>query len=141
MRQYLLRNKQPVPRFMVVAVASWAIALAAMTAFGFAVWILTSWVHVNALSALPKPLLLLVGICGAYAGLGSVCLWVSMWVYWVAVERSSTAARVGWFLVLLFGLHYGALVYAYRVWRTGINKVDQPVRLTDSHAIGSPKSV
>jgi len=132
----MLNNKQTVPRFVVVAVASWAIALAAVTIVGFAVWIISSWMHVDALSALPKPLLLLVGLCGAYAGLGSICLWVTMCVYWIAVERSSAGVRIGWFLALLFGLHYGALFYAYRVWRTGIIKMDTPVRLADSPVLG-----
>jgi hypothetical protein len=136
MRQYLLKNRQSIPRFVVVAVASWAIALAAVTVVGFTVWMLSSWAHVDALAALPKPLLVLVGICGAYAGLGSICLWITMWVYWVAVERSSTGVRIGWFLVLLFGLHYGALVYAYRVWRTGVTRMDAPVHLADSHVLG-----
>lgn len=136
MHQYMLKNKQTVPRFIVVAVASWAIALAAVTVVGFAVWVISSWMHADALAALPKPLLLLVGLCGAYAGLGSICLWVTMCVYWVAVERSSAGVRIGWFFALLFGLHYGALFYAYRVWRTGVTKIDTPVHLTDSRVLG-----
>jgi hypothetical protein len=136
MRQYMLKNKQTVPRFIVVAVVSWAIALAAVAVVGLAVWIISSWMHVDALAALPKPLLLLVGLCGAYAGLGSICLWVTMCVYWIVVERSSAGVRIGWFLALLLGLHYGALLYAYRVWRTGITKMDSPVPLADSPALG-----
>ena len=132
----MLNNKQTVPRFIVVAVASWAIALAAVTVVGLAVWMISSWMHVDALAALPKPLLLLIGLCGAYAGLGSICLWVTMCVYWIVVERSSAGVRIGWFFALLFGLHYGALFYAYRVWRTGITKMDTPVHLTDSHVLG-----
>ena len=110
MRHYMLKNKQTIPSFIVVAAASWAIALTAVTVVGIVLWIVSSWIHFDLLAALPKPLLLLLGICGAYAGLGSICLWVTMGVYWIAVERSSFAMRIGWFLVLLFGLHYGAPV-------------------------------
>jgi hypothetical protein len=133
MRQYVLRNKQTVPRFIVVAVASWAIALAAITLGGIAIWIISSWLHIDSLAATPRPVVVLLDICGAYAGLGSVCLWVAMWIYWIAVERSSVGVRIGWFLALLFGLHYGALFYAYRVWRTGITKMDDPNHLAGPH--------
>ncbi len=135
MRQYMLKNKQTIPGFIVVAVASWAIALAAITAIGIILWIVSSWMHFDPLAAMPKPLSLLLGLCGAYAALGSICLWVAMWVYWIAVERSSTVVRIGWFLALLFGLHYGAMFYAYRVWSRGLTKVEAPPQLASATSL------
>jgi hypothetical protein len=111
---YTLRNGQHIPRSLVVVVASWTISLLAVTVIGIAIWLAHSVGHFDALRSLPKPLLVLLGLLGAYAGVGSICLWV----YWIAVERSSVAVRIGWCLVLLLGLHYGALVYLYRVWPT-----------------------
>ena len=42
-----------------------------------------------------------------------------MWLYLFPVDNSSYGARTGWFLVLLFGMHYGALIYAIYLWNTG----------------------
>jgi len=75
-------------------------------------------------------------ICGAYAGIGAVCLYMTMWIYWIAVERSSALARIGWFLALLFGLHYGALIYAIIIWRKGLTQVEGPQPLHDASAGG-----
>ena len=44
-------------------------------------------------------------ICGA-----------AMWVYWAGSQKSQ---RVAWFLVLLLGMHYGAMLYALYVWKKG----------------------
>ena len=120
---YLLKNKFVIPNFLFIAVASWAIALVAVTTVGVIVWIIWGTMHFDLLKALPAPLSLLLGFCGAYAGIGAICLYVTMWIYWVGVERSSFFIRSGWLLALLFGLPYGALIYAYRVWRTDITKV------------------
>jgi hypothetical protein len=124
MREYILKNKQTVPDFIAVAVASWAIAVAAITALGFTLWGVSSWMHFDPLAGMPKLLLLLFGICGAYAGLGGICLWVTMCVYWIAVERSSVAVRIGWLLALLFRLHLATMFYASWIWKKGITKVE-----------------
>jgi len=57
-----------------------------------------------------------VGLLGAYAAIGAVCLYVTMWGYWIVVERSSAGVRIGWLLALIFGVHYGTLAYAAYVW-------------------------
>jgi hypothetical protein len=49
-----------------------------------------------------------------YTGVGVVCLWFAMWAYWAGFQKSQ---RVGWFLVLLLGMHYGAMLYALYVWK------------------------
>jgi len=130
MSYYVLKNQHTIPGFLFKAVASWTVAVTLMTIIGIAIWIV-SLGHPNVLTALPMPLSVLLGLCGAYAGIGAICLYVTMWTYWIVVERSSRAVRIGWFLALLFGVHYGATVYAFYVWRTGIKRV-QDERLVPS---------
>jgi hypothetical protein len=93
---YVLKDKHTLPRFVVLAVGSWVIALGAMTIVGIAVWLVYSTLHFDVLNALPRWLSLTLGLCGAYAGLGAICLYVTMWVYWIAVQRGPLGARIGW---------------------------------------------
>jgi hypothetical protein len=120
---YVLKDKHTLPRFVVVAVGSWVITLGAVTIVLLAVWAVSASSHLDVLNVLPRWLTLALDLCGAYAGLGSICLYVTMWVYWIAVQRTPLGARVGWFFALLLLLHYGAMVYALSVWRTGIRRV------------------
>jgi len=121
---YVLSGKHAIPRFVLFAVGSWVIALGAVTAIGLMFWLASSLSDWDVLKALPRWLSILVGLSGAYAAIGAICLYVTMWVYWIAVEREPLAARIGWFFALLLGLHYGAMIYAMRVWRTRIRKVE-----------------
>jgi hypothetical protein len=122
MSYWVLKNKRVIPGFLFKAVASWAIAVTLMTIVGVVIWSI-SLTHPSVLKSMPTPLSVLLGLCGAYAGIGAICLYVAMWTYWIAVERSSVAARIGWLLALLLGVHYGATIYAYYVWRTSITRV------------------
>jgi len=133
---YVLKNKYSLPRFLVRAVASWVIAVAGMTILLLLYWGISAATNVNVLDVLPRPLMAVLDICGAYAGIGAVCLYMTMWIYWIAVERSSALARIGWFLALLFGLHYGALIYAIIIWRKGLTQVEGPQPLHDASAGG-----
>ena len=126
MSYYVLKNKYTLPSFLFKAVASWVIALAGMTIVLLFYWSISTIVSFKVLDLLPGPITVLLDICGAYAGIGAICLYVTMWVYWIAVERSSVLSRIGWLLALLFGLHYGALIYAIVVWRKGVIKVEGP---------------
>jgi hypothetical protein len=130
MSYYVLKNKHAIPGFLFWAVASWAIVLAFVTVALLFVWGLEETMHIRLLTLLPGPLTVFLDICGAYAAIGGLCLYLTMWVYWIAVERSSFLARAGWLLALLLGLHIGALVYAFAVWRKDIVKVSgpQPIR-------------
>jgi hypothetical protein len=133
---YVLRNKYTLPGFLFRAVASWVIALAGMTIVLLLCWGISAITNLKLLDLLPGPLVVFLDICGAYAGIGAICLYVTMWIYWIAVERSSVLARIGWFFALLFGLHYGALIYAFIVWRKGVTKVDGPQPLADASVRG-----
>ena len=121
---YIVKDKHTLPRFVVLAVGSWVIALGAITIVGIAVWLVDSTLRFDVLNALPRWLSFTLGLCGAYAALGAICLYVTMWVYWIAVQRGPLGARIGWFVALLFGVHYGAMIYAMRVWTTSIRKVN-----------------
>jgi hypothetical protein len=123
MSYYIIKNKYTIPGFLFSAIASWVIAVTGVTIFLIIVWIVDTTAHFDLLKASPWPLKSLLDLCGAYAGLGGICLYVTMWVYWIAVERCSILARIGWLIALLFGLHYGALIYALKVWTKDVSKV------------------
>jgi len=126
MSYYIIKSKHLIPGFLFLAVASWAVALVGMTIFGIVSWTIDATVHLSLLEMAPWPLKAVLGVCGAYGGGGALCLYVTMWVYWIAVERGTILARIGWLLALLLGLHYGALIYAFVVWRKDVKKVNGP---------------
>jgi hypothetical protein len=137
MSYYVLKNKHSIPHFMFLLAASWVIVLAGVSIVLLADWSISATMHFSAIESLHGPLRLLLNLCGAYAGIGAICLYVTMWVYWIAVERGSVLARIGWLLALLFTLHYGALIYALVVWRRDVVKVQGPQPLHDSLVGGS----
>ncbi len=126
MSYYVLKNKYTLPDFLFKAVASWVIVLAGVTIILLVDWGISWTTHFQLLKSLPGPLMALLDFCGAYAGIGAICLYVTMWVYWIAVERSSILTRIGWLLALVVGLPFGALIYALAVWRKGVTKVNGP---------------
>jgi hypothetical protein len=123
---YVLKNKYTLPGFLFKAVASWVIVLAGVTIILLVDWGISGTTHFQLLKSLPGPLMTLLDLCGAYAGIGAICLYVTMWVYWIAVERSPILTRITWLLALVFGLPFGALIYALVVWRRGVTKVNGP---------------
>jgi hypothetical protein len=125
-RYYVVGGKFVIPNIVFWAVASWVIALITITIIGFGVTFLWSKAGFDILKALPQPLSILLGLAGAYAALGAICLYVTMWVYWIAVERSPLPIRAGWLIALLVGLAYGALLYAVYVWRTNLTIAGPP---------------
>ena len=118
-RSYLLNNKYPMPGFLAWYLASSGLSLAVFTAMGIGVWMIWGEPDHNLLDAFPGFVTILFGIWGAYTGIASMSLWIAAWLYLLAVDNSSYGARAGWFLVLLFGMHYGALIYAIYLWKTG----------------------
>jgi hypothetical protein len=122
----LLRERYSVPGFLFIGVASWVVAFGGVTLLLLLDWILAGATHFQLLRSLPGPLMVVLDICGAYAAIGGFCLYITMWIYWVAVERTPLLTRIGWFVVLLCGLPWGALIYALFVWRKDVRKIRGP---------------
>jgi hypothetical protein len=126
MSYYVVRNKYTLPGFLFVAIASWVVVGAGLTILLLVNWGISSATHFDVIGSLHGPLRLLLNVSGAYGGLGGICLYVTMWVYWISVDRSSIWTRIGWLLALLLLLPYGALIYAVVVWARDVTKVDGP---------------
>ena len=77
---------------------------------------------------LPYAALASLGLVAVVAVISSMALYIAMWSYWFIVERSSVGVRLLWLLALLFGIHYGAAIYAYKVWAKNLKKKYQMVR-------------
>ena len=122
MTEYLAAERYRVPRAVLVLLASWMAALALITVVLLLIWLAGSWMPDHS-QEWPHWISIPVGLLGAYAAVGGVCLYITMWGYWIAVERSSVGVRIGWLLALLFGIHYGALAYAMYVWRRKLKPV------------------
>ena len=127
---YVIKGKHTIPGFLRSAIVSWMIALTFISIVAIAYWIGDAITHVDLVRATPWPVRSILDMCGAYAGLSSICLYVTMWIYWIAIERSHFWVRIGWLFLLLLGLHYGALIYAFAASR-GI------VRAKEVGAVGS----
>jgi hypothetical protein len=116
-RTYLINGEHQIPWLFVWFLKSVVISLTAITLMGVAVWLIWREPDHNFLDGLPGFVSILLGVWGVYTGAGAMALWIALWIYWARIERSS--ARVGWFLTLLNGMHYGALIYAIYLWMTG----------------------
>jgi len=89
---------------------------------GLIVWMVWGEPDHNLLDALPVSVSILFGIWGVYTGIGALLLSIAMWIYWARYERSSRGVRARWFLALLLGMYYGALIYEFYIWRKGVIK-------------------
>jgi hypothetical protein len=119
-RTYLINNKYPVPPLLFWTVFPAAISLAVLALISLIlIAILGPDSDVNVIQILPPPLTIVLLAWGAYTGVGVAVLWLAMWVYWAKMDRSSLPIRACWFLVLLFGMHLGAVIYAFYIWKTG----------------------
>jgi hypothetical protein len=49
--------------------------------------------------------------------IGQLTLWLGMWRYWVRLDNSDQGTKKIWFVVLLFGLWFGAIVYFFAIYR------------------------
>jgi hypothetical protein len=49
-------------------------------------------------------------------------LWVGMWRYWARIDDSSKTIKTLWFIILLFGLFYGSILYNFAVYRPQVRK-------------------
>lgn len=122
LRAYMIDGKHTLLALFYWFLISSAVLLTFFTVAG----LLLSWLSVflsqpqmNALDHVPLPLSYLIIALGVYTGVGAVVLWVAMWVYWMALERSRFSVRAAWFFELLLLMHYGALIYAIAVLKAG----------------------
>jgi hypothetical protein len=53
----------------------------------------------------------LLGVGGMACSVGIFFLWGGMWRYWMTGKPSNRAARRLWFLLLIVGVWYGAILY------------------------------
>jgi hypothetical protein len=54
---------------------------------------------------------LFIAICGIIFPISLIFLWTGMFRYWTQCDTSARAIKRIWFVVLLFGFWYGAVVY------------------------------
>jgi hypothetical protein len=120
MSYYVIRDKYAVPGFLFSALGPWMIALTLILAA------IPGASHSDLLAGLPWPISALLFACYGYAMIGSFCIYMAMWIYWAAVERSSIVVRIGWFLALTCGLILGSFIYALVVWKKNTRKVNGP---------------
>jgi hypothetical protein len=127
MTRYLIADRYRVPKAVLILVASWMVALALVTVVLLLIWVAGAWMPGHSQGWSPW-ISIPVGLLGAYAAVGAVCLYITMWGYWILAERSSAGVRIGWLLALLFTVHYGALAYAVYVWKRKL----QPIPMSPS---------
>ena len=107
------------------------IALPVMTIVTLILAAIPGTSHSDLLAGLPWPISALLFACyGNPNDWGFFCIYMTMWLYWAAVERSSIVVRTGWFLALTFGLILGSFIYALVVWKKDTRKVDGPQPLS-----------
>lgn len=54
---------------------------------------------------------ILFGIIGVSGSLSIFFLWSGMWRYWIRYDHSARFTRRIWFVILLVGFCYGAIIY------------------------------
>jgi hypothetical protein len=120
MLQYRVNGKCLIPKFLYIAVSSWVVMLVFFTVLGIVGFLLKTSAHVDLQNMIPQAVVIMLDIGGAYTAFGSIFLWLTMWAYWIAVERGRILVRAGWFLLLILGFWYGALIYGITVWTRGL---------------------
>lgn len=96
---------------------AWLISPCASTLFacsGLIILVATAfaiWGHSSYFVALKGPLQVCLGLGGAVAACSVFFLWGGMLRYWIECDPSSKAVRRLWFLVLIIGVWYGAILY------------------------------
>jgi hypothetical protein len=122
MNSYILNERYKLPSIVVsILILLWIIVIS-FTAIPFSLLLYTT-VTGQRTDSLPYAALALIGLFAVFAVIASLILYAVMWVYWFVAERSSAGIRLSWFLVLLFGIHYGAAIYAFKVWRKNLTRI------------------
>jgi hypothetical protein len=131
MSHYVIKNKHVIPGFLGRAIASWIVSVTAISVVLLTLYVASAFVHRDVFALIPHSLMVILDLVGAYAGIGGICLYMTMWTYWIGVQRAPIGARIGWLLALVFLLHYGALIYAIVVWKNDVVRSDKPMILDD----------
>jgi hypothetical protein len=118
-RVYLVNGNHPVPRALVWFLSSASISTAFFMLVSATFVTITGGVEGSILDGLPLFVSIPIVIWGVYTGIGISCLLWATWIYWARFEKGSAPVKAGWFLVLLFGMQFGALIYAIYLWMTG----------------------
>lgn len=63
-----------------------------------------------------------MSILGAAVALGVGTLLVGMWFFWVKCDASPKWQRAMWFVILLFGFFYGAVLYFFVAYLPEVTK-------------------
>ena len=130
-RVFILNDTIRVPGALVLSILPAAISLALFAAYSIICSIILGpSSDFNFLLWLPYPISIAVVSWGVYTGVASVALWFLMWAYWGMFDKSSKLARAGWFVVLLFGMHFGALAYLTYIWSRGFLRIESANRQT-----------
>ncbi len=73
-------------------------------------------------SELSRPALVELSLLGAAVAAGGFSLLVGMWFFWVKCDASLRWQRRVWFVILLFGFFYGAVLYYLVVYLPEVKK-------------------
>lgn len=118
-RVYAVRGRHAIPRLLVWIVVPAAISVVLITLLSLLGIAFFGPGDESIFAQLPYPFSIPLAIWGIYTGIGAIGLWFAMWVYWAKLDRSPLLIRLGWFCIMVFGLYYGALIYAIHIWRKG----------------------
>jgi hypothetical protein len=83
--------------------------------------ILLRYTEIN-FSGLSRPALVGLSLLGAAVAFGGFSLLVGMWFFWVKCDASPRWQRGVWFVILLFGFFYGAVLYYLVVYLPEVKK-------------------
>jgi hypothetical protein len=93
----------------------WLVGKPAAALFAFSSVVITAVTYVGITNIMIRDTGLLNnvawGIIGVTCGLSILFVWGGMWSYWIRIDSSGKATRVTWFLLLVIGLWYGAILY------------------------------
>lgn len=74
---------------------------------------------------------LIVGLVGIGGTLSIFFLWIGMWRYWTRIDASSRWVKRLWFLILLIGFCWGAVLYCYVIYLPQSGKQNLPFNRSD----------
>ncbi len=80
------------------------------------------WLRLADPARMPPVLRALYTIIAMVGTVATFFLWFGMWRYWVRLDDSPRMAKRLWFVILLFGLWWGACLYYLSVYRPQVTR-------------------